>query len=333
MPDEILSIGKARGLDATATSSGVFAILAFDHRQSFVRLLNPTAPEQVTYAEVVAAKSGILRALAPHASAALLDPVYGAAQAIANGSLPGRAGLLVAIEETGYAGTSTARVSRLLEGWSIPQAKRMGIDGVKFLVHYHPGTGALAERMEILVGEVIRACQAADLTLYLEPVSYSLDPANDKNSAAFAVQRPGIILEIARRLGALGPDVLKLEFPADANYDRDEDRWQRACEAISQAVPCPWAVLSAGVDFEVFARQVEIACRAGASGYIAGRSLWKEALRLPPAGRQAWLETVAAVRLDRLTEIAERYARPWRSFHPSLPEAITEDWYLSYSSR
>jgi len=55
-------------------------------------MLNPLAPQAVTYAEVVAAKSDVVRALAPHASAVLLDPVYGAAQVIASGALPGALG-------------------------------------------------------------------------------------------------------------------------------------------------------------------------------------------------------------------------------------------------
>lgn len=330
MPESTLSVGKIRGLAATSTPGGAFTILAFDHRQSFVKLLNPISPESVSYPEVVAAKSDVLQILASHASAVLLDPVYGAAQTIANGSLPGRVGLLVALEETGYEGPETARVSRVLDSWSVAKSKRMGADAVKFLVHYHPGAGALAERMEILVDEVIRACRAADLTLYLEPVTYSLDPANDKNSAAFAAGRPGIILEIARRLGGLEPDVLKLEFPVDAKFDRDENSWRQACEAVSQAAPCPWAVLSAGVDYEVFARQIEVACRAGASGYIAGRSLWQEGIPLPPEKRRAWLEEVAAARLDHLVQIADRHARPWRSFYPSLADTIGEGWYLSY---
>jgi tagatose 1,6-diphosphate aldolase len=89
-------------------------------------------------------------------------------------------------------------------------------------------------------------------------------------------------------------------------------------------------VLSAGVDFEVFTRQVGIACRAGASGYIAGRSLWKEGIPLPAAEREDFMRTVAASRLDRLAESAGRYARPWQDFFPGLADSVQEGWYLSY---
>lgn len=330
MLNSLPSVGKQRGLSATSTPEGVFNILAFDHRQSFVKMLNPLAPEAVPYADVVAAKSDVVLSLAPHASAVLLDPVYGAAQVIASGALPGQVGLLVAIEESGYTGSDEARRSSLLAGWSVAQARRMGASAVKFLVFYHPWAGELTAFQEDMISAVIHSCREVDLTLFLEPISYSNEPGLAKNSAGFAAQLPGIMVEIARRLGALGPDVLKLEFPVNAAYDSDEASWVRACQAISEASPCPWTVLSAGVDFEIFTRQVEIACLAGASGYIAGRSLWKDGIPLPSAERVKFMSSVVAGRLDHLAEITSRCARPWRDFYPDLADSVQEGWYLSY---
>jgi len=110
--------GTRRGLDACASSRGTFAVLALDHRQNLRRELHPEAPGTTTYDEMVAFKRAVVRALAPFATGTLLDPEVGAAQAIADGSLPGGAGLLVALEATGYEGPPTARVSRVLPGWS-----------------------------------------------------------------------------------------------------------------------------------------------------------------------------------------------------------------------
>ncbi len=330
MTDNHLTIGKIHGLTGTTTPNEAFAILAFDHRQSFVKMLNPEAPQNVPYQEVVAVKSTIVQVLAPYASAVLLDPVYSAAQTIANGSLPGTTGLLVAVEETGYSGTSTERVSELLSGWSVDKIKRMGADAVKLLIYYHPEGGKLTEQQERFTSQVIAACRKADIALFLEPLSYSIDPEVDKESPAFAAQRPDIITEIARRLGNLGPDALKLEFPVDSNLEPDEAKWAEACEAVSIASPCPWAVLSAGVDFDTFARQVEVACKSGASGFIGGRAVWKEGISMPEGERESWLKEIAAARLARLTEIANQYARPWRAYYPDLAKAAPEGWYTSY---
>src|SRR4029078_11200977 len=79
-----------------------------------------------TYEEMVAFKRAVVRSLAPVATGTLLDPEIGAAQCIADGSLPPTSGLIVAIEATGYAGPPTARISRVLEGWSGEKGKLMG---------------------------------------------------------------------------------------------------------------------------------------------------------------------------------------------------------------
>lgn len=125
--------GTRRGLDACASARGTFAVLALDHRQNLRRELHPDAPEVTTYDEMVAFKRAVVRALSPFATGTLLDPEIGAAQAISDGSLPGGTGLLVAIEATGYLGPPTARESRVLPGWSVDQAKRMGASAAKML--------------------------------------------------------------------------------------------------------------------------------------------------------------------------------------------------------
>lgn len=56
----------------------------------------------------------------------------------------------------------------------------------------------------------------------------------------------------------------------------------------SLTAPCPGTVLSAGVNFDLFTRQVEIACRNGELGYISGRTLWKKGLSLPLPERGVW---------------------------------------------
>ena len=44
-----------------------------------------------------------------------------------------------------------------------------------------------------------------------------------------SLTRSQMIVDNGRRLGALKPDVLKLEFPVDCRYDKDETIWQAAC--------------------------------------------------------------------------------------------------------
>ncbi len=76
MPE--LSIGKWRGLQQCATAQGALAVLALDHRQGLRKTMRPSAPDSVTPAELAAFKQEVVGALAPAASAVLLDPEVGA---------------------------------------------------------------------------------------------------------------------------------------------------------------------------------------------------------------------------------------------------------------
>ena len=318
--------GTRRGLDACASPRGTFAVLALDHRQNLRRELRPNDPGAATYAEMVEFKRAVVRALAGTATGTLLDPEIGAAQCIADGSLPGRAGLIVAIEATGYEGPATARVSRVLPGWSVEQAKRMGASAAKLLVYYHPDA-ANATAQERLVANVARACRAADLALFVEPLGY--DPITGGRLAGEA--RRSCVVATARRLMALGGDVLKAEFPYDPSVI-DEGAWADACAELDAASPAPWVLLSGGVDDATFERQVAAACRAGASGVLVGRSVWAPAATLPPGGRDGWLATEGRARLARLAAVVDDLGVPWhaRRGGPADAAASGEGWYREY---
>jgi tagatose 1,6-diphosphate aldolase len=207
----------------------------------------------------------------------------------------------------------------------------MGADGVKLLIYYHPDGGDLTEKQDQLTLSIAQLCREHDIAFFLEAVSYSVDPNYDKRSHKFAQQRPSLITRLVEQLSPLQPDVLKIEFPVDANHNQDEIFWQHACQSITEISSCPWTVLSAGVDFDVFKTQVKIACQAGASGFIGGRAIWKEGIPLPSAERQKWLKDVAHKRLIELNKIAEEYARPWIDFYPALELDQYQDWYINYS--
>ena len=319
-------LGTRRGLEACASARGTFAVLALDHRQNLRKELHPGAPDATTAAEMVAFKRAVVRALAGVATGTLLDPEIGAAQCIADGSLPAAAGLIVAIEATGFAGPPTARVSRILPGWSVERAKRLGASAAKLLVYYHPDAANAADQ-ERLVATVAADCRAADLALFIEPLGF--DPAT--GGSLTGEGRRHCVVATARRLMALGGDVLKAEFPYDA-ATTDETAWADACAELDAVSPVPWVLLSGGVDDATFERQVGAACRAGASGVLAGRSVWAPSASMAAAERDAWLATVGRARLERLTALVDEVAVPWHARRGTLAgaEAPGEGWYREY---
>ena len=73
--------------------------------------------------------------------------------------------------------------------------------------------------------------------------------------------------------------------------------------------PVPWAVVSAGVDHATFLAQVETAMANGASGVIAGRSLWKDCIDLDRTVTRHRLETIAVPRLREIQSVIQRHFR------------------------
>ena len=317
-----LTPGRWRGLVTTSTNRRTFTVLAFDQRGNYRQLLPPHA----TYDDAVQIKYEVVAALAPHTSAVLLDPDYGLKAALLG---VGSSGLLMSIEETGYSGDSTYRRTAFIPGWTVGKIRRMGASAGKLLVYYHPDSGALAEETEALVARVADECHRHDLPLFVEPLSYSLDASVDRQSEAFAATLPAVVWETARRLSRSGADVLKLEFPVDAAHNSDPGAWRAACEAISAVCAVPWVILSAGVDFPTFERQARIACEAGASGFLGGRAIWKEAVSMSAAERFQFLAATRVDRLRRLAAIAENSARPWTDFYDPPPPA--EEWFETYA--
>lgn len=328
-----IGVGKLRGLQQLANSRGIMAMCAIDHRGALKRALNENNPSEVTYQDMVDFKLDLCQAVAPFASAILLDPEYGAAQAINAGVLPGCKGLLLSMERTGYSGTSTARTTDLLPGWSVRKARKMSASAVKLLVYFRPDLKDVAARQLDLVAKLANECLEEDMALLVEPVTYPVGQET-ASPGKFADIKPRLVIETARQISALPIDVLKAEFPADHRFEADEGRLLELCEELNQASRLPWVLLSAGVDFNTFKKQVEIACRAGASGFLAGRALWQEGARIPSREeRMNFFQNTAAGRLRQLAELADRYGKPWYwklGAKDGWFGAVNEGWYQDY---
>jgi tagatose 1,6-diphosphate aldolase len=271
--------------------------------------------------------------LAPHASAVLLDPIYGAAQCIEHGVLPKSTGLLVSLEASGYSGGTEYRLTELQEGWSVEKIKRMGASAIKLLVYYRPDLIELAGKLLDMIDSIALDCKKYDLPFVIEPLSYPVGEEVN-NPKQFATIKEQLVPKTAQHITALPVDVLKAEFPADLRYHQDKAELIDLCRQLDKSSQVPWVVLSAGVSFEVFCQQVEIACRGGASGFLAGRAIWQEAMNIDDAGKRAQLlATLAVDRLNKLNEIAAKYAVPWyKKLELASHElaSVSARWYQEY---
>lgn len=322
-----LSIGKLRRLQQCSTPDGMFVVVALDHRDDLRFLLKPTEPEGLSYGEMVSFKSDVVRALAPVSSAVLLDPEFGAAQAIAAGSLPGNTGLLVTVEASGYTGEATNRRSSLLQEWSVEKIARMGASAVKMRLYYHPEARSAAKQ-EALLDEVVDACRTADIPLFLEPLSY---PLSGKARSLPSAERRAVVIETARRLSPRGIDVLKAEFPLDGREEPRRGEWEAACRELTEASVVPWVLLSGGIPYKEFTRQTEIACRCGAGGVVVGRAVWQEATDLRNTAHEEFLHKTAVDRMVELGDLIAEYGTPWTKYYPSAADDVGQNWYANYT--
>ncbi len=294
---------KTRTLDDIAAADHVFSIIAMDQRNTLRRMF-AAAGHDASDDDLRTAKADVARVLTPAASGLLSDPTYGVpaitqAQALAPGC-----GLLIAAEpaerRTYQGEPRTHRDPALNARWVLDQ----GGDALKFFLQLRAdrnrpaGTPDLVAEGIAVVQEIAGDCRAAGVPVVIENLIYSL-PGEEPTSQ----NREDAIIEAARALDDLDIDLLKLEYPGSPE----------GCRRLAKILTKPWAVLSAGVPFDQFTGIIKIAAdEGGASGFIAGRSVWREVVSLAGRDREEFLTTVARPRLDRLVEVASRYARPWR---------------------
>jgi tagatose 1,6-diphosphate aldolase len=230
---------------------------------------------------------------------------------MAANALSGRTGLLVSIEATGYEKDPTGRLTVLLKNWGVEKIKRMGASAVKILVYYRPDIKKLAKKQLVTMEKVAAECIKYDIPFLVEPKTYRVE-GEKMDSAEFAKKLPEMVIETARQITVLPVDVLKAEFPADLKYEKEVSKLLKHCKDLDAATKIPWVILSAGVDYDTFKKQVTIACKAGASGFLGGRAVWQEAMEIKDrSDRSEFFRTVATRRLTDLALIAERTGRPW----------------------
>jgi tagatose 1,6-diphosphate aldolase len=180
---------------------------------------------------------------------------------------------------------------------------------------------------------VARQCLKVDIPFLVEPVAYAAN-GEDASSKEYASRKHDLVIETARQTTSLPIDVLKSEFPAGLQHEKDKGRLLRLCQQLDQASKVPWVILSAGVDYQQFRTQVEIACQAGASGFLGGRAIWQDALKFRHRKeRVKFIETTVADRLKELEDIAAKHATPWyRKMGLQANElvSIPQNWYATY---
>ncbi len=290
----MFTTAEQRALGQLSDWGGRLAVVAADQRTKLVQALEGAGlPRDLP--SMRAFKLDLVAALAPLAPAMLLDPEIALPHVADAGALPARTGLLVSLERSGSRRSPDGlRTAELLPGVGAAGVRALGGTGAKLLLRIRADREDADGANAALLREAVADCAGQHLLLVVEVLVFRLD---DEPAERFAELRPVLIREAALLAEACGARYLKLEYPGS----------EAACREVTDALSCPWALLSAGVDHGTFVDQLRTALGAGASGFIAGRSIWKEAMTLTGDERRRFLEGEARRRLEELLATAARY--------------------------
>lgn len=279
--------------DALTRPSGAFAMLAIDQRESMRAMFGEYQKQPVTDQQLTDFKLAALRALTPLASAVLIDRQFAWRQAIDQKAVAPRCGLIAAADEFIPSADEIVSDVRIDEDVHPLVVKKDGAVALKLLVLWRPDESA--EIRTRMVQDFIHRCRQFGLLSIIEPVSRKPRDGRpwDVNDGIQAA---------AEELGNLGADLYKAEVPM---HGQGGERAVRdACARLTRTIYGPWVVLSSGVSPDAFPQAVEWACREGASGFLAGRAVWRNVIGTPDVQRA--LVDDAAVRLERLCNVVDR---------------------------
>jgi tagatose 1,6-diphosphate aldolase len=324
-----LSPGKTKHMQALSNKDGVIAAAAMDQRGSLMKSL--AAAKGVPQKEIPDAmmeefKVAVSKILTPHASAILLDPLWGLPAAKARAS---NAGLLLAYEESGYDNTQPGRLPDLLPHYSARRIKDLGADAVKILIYYTPfDDPAVNDIKHAFIERIGSECVDNDIPFFLEFVGY--DPAGgDEKGLEFARKKPevvtGAMLEFSKPQYKV--DVLKVEVPINAEYVEGSSVYkgqkaytrEEALHLFRKAAAVaskPFIYLSAGVSNAQFIESLHMASESGTdySGVLCGRATWKEGIPVYAKNGvhalEDWLSTEGVKNINAVNQ-AIKSAKPW----------------------
>jgi tagatose 1,6-diphosphate aldolase len=335
-----LTPGKLRGLQRISNPNGTLTMLALDQNSSMIEMAHKALKtkgldREPTFEEIVDAKLDLMRQMAPAASGVLIDAYYGYWPAVASGAAPADKGVLVRVEKSGAPKNKVGGPMGEYEaGLSVEKIKLMGADAVKLLAPFEPDEPVSAEHQFAMIQEVYEACKRFDILFLLEPVAFPF--GNEKKTdKAYIARKARTVIESARQISRFC-DVYKAEFPGTLGVESD-DQLHDNLLALSEASERPWVLLSAGVDYPDYLKQVKLAMESGCSGVLGGRAFWKEYFLQDGAeARTKFAATEGVRRVSEVGEVVTSHGTPWFERYGLTQEDLTtvraaEGWLNRYA--
>ncbi len=281
------NIGKLIHLKKLCTKNSHFQMLAVDQRPPIFNIISEAKGRTPTYDEVVECKKLITSNLSHLATAILMDPHYSIPNLLQHNNSKG---LVITLEDHDFEETLHGRYSSDIDNWSVEKIKKAGGDAVKVLAWYRPDAEKKSiEYQQRYVQRIGEECEKYSIPFLLELLVYPFqDDAN--HTKEYIEQKKkntqhiiDSVKEFAKEKYKV--DIFKLESPVDSS-DLEKDISKETETAFKELASAtnntPWVVLSSGMGKKSFIKCLELAFKNGASGYLAGRTIWLDAFKNYP---------------------------------------------------
>ena len=280
---KIQGLGKYVHMKRLCSPEGHFNMLALDQRPPIFNIIEKIKKRKFKYSEVVECKKIISSSLTQFSTATLIDPYFSIPNIL---NTVKNKGLIITLEDHKFKEISKGRLSKRIDKWSVEKIKKIGGDAVKVLVWYRPDANSNSIQHQKKFVEIIgKECEKFDIPFLLELLVFPFknDPNHTSKYQEHNLKKTDHVIESVYEFSKnkYKVDIFKVECPVHS-YDLDHKniskKTKQAFRDLSIATnKKPWVMLSAGMIKNTFFKCLNLAYSNQASGYLAGRSIWKEA--------------------------------------------------------
>jgi len=308
-------------------------MLAIDQRPPIFNLISKKK-RNYTYKDVVEFKKHISLNLSRHSTAILMDPVYSLPSLIPSSKSKG---LIVTLEDHDFIEKGKGRYSKNIKNWTVGKIKRIGGDAVKVLAWYRPDADQKSiQHQKEYIETIGKQCEKYDIPFLLELLVYPFknEIGYSKDYKEQLDKNQNHVIDSVKEFSKAKykVDIFKLESPVDSSQLQNskftkitEDAFKQLSRATRNI---PWVMLSSGMSKKSFFNCLKLAYKNGASGYLAGRTIWLDAFKDYPNYKKITTklnkESVSYVK--KLNELTKKNAQ-------SLEKYLTQKLIQKNSSK
>lgn len=293
---------KIEHMSKMSDVNGIFKICAIDHREVYINQMIKLGVGEPTTAKIIQSKLNIIERLNQKASCYLLDPLYSVYQAI-DANILADAGLMIGIEGNDYTNTEF-KDDYLTDLIDIAEIAKLDGDCVKLFIYFYNDKAVLKKQLA-LVKEVSDQCEKFGIPLLLEPI---LAPSEKAYTSAELMV---LNKEMVDAFKGMNVDIYKIIYPFNVDEYTEEENIKHMKEVVAD-IDAPFIILSSGVAFETFLKQLEYASKAGASGYAIGRTLWANCLNVEAENYEEEINNMCDI-FDKISDITEKFGNNWKN--------------------